>query len=62
MRDRFTHESSIGRKNINRDVRFEVYERDNYTCQYCGGKFDSESLSIDHLIPVTLGGHNEITK
>lgn len=61
MKDRFTHESNLGRKNIKTDIRFEVYERDNYTCQYCGGKFSDEMLSIDHLIPVSLGGHNEIT-
>lgn len=61
MKDRFTHESNIGRKNIERDIRAEVYERDDYTCQYCSGRFSPESLSIDHLVPVALGGRNEIT-
>lgn len=61
MKDRFTHESSLGRKSIKHAIRFEVYERDNYICQYCGNRFNPEMLSIDHLIPVSLGGHNEIT-
>lgn len=61
MKHRFTHESSIGRKNIPDKVRVQVYERDDYTCQYCGDRFSRELLSIDHLVPVALGGHNEIT-
>jgi hypothetical protein len=38
-----------------------VYGRDDYTCQYCAKKLSPDLLSIDHLIPVKLGGHNEIT-
>lgn len=42
-------------------MRVEVYERDNHTCQYCGIKYTSNRLSTDHLIPVSLGGLDEIT-
>lgn len=28
-----------------------IYLRDDFTCQYCGGKFDSSRLNIDHIIP-----------
>jgi 5-methylcytosine-specific restriction endonuclease McrA len=42
-----------------RTVRFSrknIYYRDNYTCQYCGKKFSSSELNIDHLIPRSRGG------
>lgn len=28
-----------------------IFERDNYTCQYCGRKFDRRDLSLDHVFP-----------
>ncbi len=31
--------------------RNNVYTRDNFTCQYCGVKYLSDQLSIDHVIP-----------
>lgn len=31
--------------------RNNVLRRDNYTCQYCGGKFTPEELTLDHVIP-----------
>jgi hypothetical protein len=31
--------------------RKNIYIRDNYTCQYCGIKFDPEYLTYDHVIP-----------
>lgn len=34
-------------------TRNNVFRRDNFNCQYCGG--DSE-LSLDHLIPRSKGG------
>jgi 5-methylcytosine-specific restriction endonuclease McrA len=32
----------------------EILRRDEYTCQYCGGKFNY--LTIDHILPRRLGG------
>lgn len=36
--------------------RKNLYIRDNYRCQYCGEKFASSELTIDHVIPKSHGG------
>ena len=36
--------------------RRNVYARDNTMCQYCGKKFSTQELSLDHVIPRSLGG------
>jgi 5-methylcytosine-specific restriction endonuclease McrA len=44
---------------INRRVRFAnrlVFLRDGHTCQYCGGIFSPEVLTIDHVLPRAFGG------
>jgi len=43
-------------------VRFEIFKRDNFQCQYCGRnpKQDKCKLQIDHIIPRIKGGTNEI--
>ena len=43
---------------ITKRVRFEVLRRDGYQCQYCGLRAPdtAEGLTIDHVIPVALGG------
>ncbi len=33
-----------------------LFSRDNYQCLYCGGHFDLQRLSRDHIIPVSRGG------
>lgn len=41
------------------DVKFNrrnIFARDNNTCQYCGRKFTTSELSLDHVIPRTQGG------
>ncbi len=45
------------------EARQEVYERDNYTCQYCGADLSKNArlLSIDHIIPLTRGGTHHKT-
>lgn len=38
-----------------------VLRRDNYTCSYCLAKNKTGSLTIDHIIPKSLGGENSFT-
>lgn len=43
-----------------RGVRFSrlnVYLRDHNTCQYCGEQFSRAELNLDHVVPVSRGGH-----
>ena len=49
------------RKNISKRVRFEVFKRDNFTCQYCGKSAPQVILEIDHITPVSKGGTNDVT-
>jgi 5-methylcytosine-specific restriction endonuclease McrA len=44
------------RPNYARFSRRNMYIRDNYHCQYCGSKFDAADLTIDHVVPRSLGG------
>lgn len=41
-------------------VRFAVLNRDNYTCRYCGRKAPEVALEMDHRVPVSHGGTNDI--
>jgi 5-methylcytosine-specific restriction endonuclease McrA len=36
--------------------RMNVYQRDGFRCQYCGGKFAITQLSYDHVVPRSAGG------
>lgn len=38
------------------DLRWRIWERDDYTCRYCGRR---NFLSIDHVIPESRGGSME---
>lgn len=39
-------------------LRSEVFERDNYTCTYCGER--GGKLECDHIIPVAKGGGHDL--
>ena len=43
-------------------IRFEIFKRDNFTCQYCGRnvKEDKIKLHLEHIIPKNKGGDNSI--
>jgi len=50
----------MARKSLSKTVRFEVFKRDRFTCQYCGAKAPEVVLHADHIHPVAEGGTNEI--
>jgi 5-methylcytosine-specific restriction endonuclease McrA len=38
--------------------RGNIYLRDNNRCQYCGKRFQSSELSLDHVVPISRGGRS----
>ena len=48
------------RKAISKRLRFEVFKRDGFACQYCGKKAPDVVLHVDHVSPVSKGGKNDI--
>ena len=48
------------RKPISSKIRFEVFKRDSFTCQYCGRSAPNVVLEVDHITPVNGGGGNEM--
>lgn len=41
-------------------VRFEVFKRDRFTCQYCGKHPPDVLLEADHIVPRAAGGSDDI--
>jgi len=39
--------------------RRNIYARDRNRCQYCGGKFPTSELSLDHVTPRSRGGRTD---
>ncbi len=37
-------------------TRFNVFLRDRFSCQYCGGRLPTQDLTFDHVIPRSRGG------
>lgn len=48
------------RKTLSKKIRFEVFKRDSFTCQYCGRSAPDVILEVDHINPVANGGDNDI--
>jgi hypothetical protein len=47
-------------RTITPSVRFEVFRRDGFTCQYCGRRAPKVVLHVDHVTPVVAGGTNDL--
>lgn len=50
----------IERTAIPKKIRFEVFKRDSFKCQYCGESAPNVLLHVDHIDPVANGGSNDI--
>ena len=45
---------------LSKKLRFEVFKRDQFTCQYCGEMAPVAILQVDHIEPKSKGGKNDI--
>lgn len=46
---------------ISKSLRFEIFARDSFTCQYCGRRPPEVVLELDHIHPRAKGGSDELT-
>ena len=42
-------------------TRWQVFQRDNFTCQYCGKKATQVELEVDHKVSRHNGGDNSFS-
>ena len=55
--EEFIQEPKQLRFSIPKKTRATVMERDGYKCVFCG---ETRNLQIDHIMPVSTGGTNEL--
>lgn len=48
------------RQSLSKKMRFDVFKRDLFVCQYCDSSPPSVVLEVDHIIPVSKGGKNRV--
>jgi len=56
-------EETSKRNGLSPRERWQVFNRDNFTCQYCGKNTRNDKnimLEVDHIKPVAEGGTNDI--
>jgi hypothetical protein len=47
---------SAKRKTLSKKVRFDIFKRDGFACQYCGAHPPAVVLVLDHIVPFAAGG------
>lgn len=52
--------TAIRRLKVADRLRFDVFKRDQFTCQYCGRKAPDVVLNADHIHPVAAGGNDSL--
>lgn len=45
---------------LTKKIRFEVFKRDSFKCQYCGRSAPDVVLQADHIAPKSKGGKDDI--
>jgi hypothetical protein len=44
---------------VSKRTRYEVFRRDGNTCRYCGAHAPEVKITIDHVVPESLGGSDD---
>ncbi len=57
-----SHSRQPERQAVPKKVRFEVMQRDGFSCRLCGrGQVEGVKLQLDHRIPISRGGTNDLS-
>jgi len=59
--DKVWQHRSRNRKAMSGTVRYEVLKRSNYRCELCGINAEDKALEVDHIVPKSLGGKDDLT-
>lgn len=49
------------RNGLPKGIRHEVLKRDNFKCSECGKPKTDEPLEVDHILPISKGGTDEMS-
>ena len=49
------------RKSLEPHIKQSVYRRDNGKCAYCGRHRNIKYMTIDHIIPISKGGTDDMS-
>lgn len=62
-RGKYQNKFNVSRKRtpIGPKMRHEVFKRDKYRCKECGSTNKEGALHVDHIIPVSQGGMDELS-
>ena len=52
---------SRNRRLVSGSVRYSVFKRANFHCELCGIRADDKALEVDHIVPKSLGGADDIS-
>ena len=44
---------------VSKRLRYEILRRDNHACRYCGASAPDVPLTVDHVMPTSLGGSDD---
>lgn len=48
--------NNSGLRTESQKLRFLIFSKHKFTCQYCGAKAPEVKLEIDHILPISKGG------
>ena len=54
-------ENKNKRDTIPSGIRYKVLKRDRHTCRGCGARAPDVELEVDHIIPISKGGTDELS-
>jgi hypothetical protein len=60
MKDQQNISQELRDKAVSKKLRFDVFERDRFTCQYCGAMPPDVLLECDHIQALAKGGKTTI--